>query len=160
MYKVRLRNVYRFNMINVSLALDNLRTIRAAVDRLQDLSLQQSLLDLQGQLLTIQVAVLEQQVENRTLQNELSRLEECRETDRKLERVFGAYMVVDGPRDRRGPYCVSCWDNKQVLQALVDAGDTAVGYCPSCKSEPVVGPIDASRTAARIRATPLMSAAI
>lgn len=127
------------NMLNVTQALERLKSIRVLADRLNDLPLQQELLDLQGQLLTLQVVALEQQIEHRTMQFELARLEECRETQRKLERVFGAYMKVEGPRDRSGPYCVPCWDGKQVLQILVEAG-TAVGYCPSCKSEPDIGP--------------------
>ena len=146
-------------MMNISLALECLKGIRVTADRLNDLSLQQGLLDLQGQLLTLQVSVLEREVENRTLLNELSRLKECRVTDRKLERVFGAYMLVESPRDKRGPYCVSCWDSKQVLQELLDAG-SSVGYCPACKSELVIGPVDASATPARPRLTPLCTAAI
>lgn len=127
-------------MVNVSLAMETLRTIRAAAERLHDMSLQQAVLDLQGQLLSLQVAALEQQVENRSLQIELARVTECRETERKLERVFGAYMLVDGLRDRRGPFCVACWDRRQQLQPLVDT-DRGAGYCPVCKAEPVLGPV-------------------
>jgi hypothetical protein len=146
-------------MIDIALALNSLKALRATAERLQNLPLQQSLLDLQGQLLTLQVSVLEQEVENRTLVNELSRLRECRETERKLERVFGAYMLVESPREKFGPYCVSCWDSKQVLQELVDAGAT-VGYCPSCKSQLVIGPVDASGAGARNRSPSLRNASL
>jgi hypothetical protein len=128
-------------MANLAPALENLRIIRSAAERLQDTPLQQSLLDLQGQLLSLEVAVFEQQVENRALQAEVNRLAECRNIDHKLERCYGAYMLVQGPHDRQGPFCVACWDRRQWLQTLVPTGRN-VGYCPSCKSEPIIGEVD------------------
>ena len=69
-------------MNNIAVALEKLRLIRIAADRVNDLGLQQSLLDLQGQLLAVQVSVLEKEVERRELVNEITRLRECRETER------------------------------------------------------------------------------
>ena len=122
-------------MINFTNALEMLKAIRAASNVSNDSPIKQGLLDLQGQLLNLQVHVLEQQVENRSLQNEVVRLRECLATERNLERVFDAYMLVESSGTRRGPFCASCWNRKQLLQSLVEAGE-GTGYCPACKDKP------------------------
>ena len=122
-------------MINFTTALDLLKALRVNTNHLSDPILKQQLLDLQGHLLNLQVQVLEQQVESRGLQNEVVRLRECLATERRLERVFDAYMVIESPDKRRGPFCAHCWNSKHMLQALVGAED-GFGYCPSCKDKP------------------------
>ena len=96
-------------MINFTSALEMLKTVRNSANHLNDATLKQHLLDLQGHLLNLQVQVLEQQVDNRGLQNEVVRLRECLATERRLERVFDAYMVVESANKKRGPFCVTCW---------------------------------------------------
>lgn len=122
-------------MINFTSALEMLKVVRANTNHLNDLTLKQHLLDLQGHLLNLQVQMLEQQVDHRGLQNEVVRLGECLATERRLERVFDAYMVSESPTKKRGPFCVACWNNKQILQALVQA-EAGLGYCPSCQDMP------------------------
>lgn len=119
-------------MINFTNALEMLKAVRAAASQLNDPTLKQHLLDLQGHLLNLQVQVLEQQVDNRGLQNEVVRLRECLATERRLERVFDAYMVVESATKKRGPFCAACWNKKQMLQALIE-GAGGMGYCASCK---------------------------
>lgn len=121
-------------MINFSNSLELLRSIRTIAQETDNGPMAQGLLDLQGQLLGLQVQVLEQQVEGRALQNETTRLRSCLATARKLERVHDSYFLMQNEADVRGPYCVTCWDRRDVLQALVEAGDNA-GYCPNCKTK-------------------------
>lgn len=128
----------RLAMINFTSALELLRSVRGTARELDNDQISQGLLDLQGLLLMLQVQVLEQQVEARNLQSEATRLRSCLTTARKLERVHDSYFVVNNEADVRGPYCVSCWDRRDVLQALVDANDNA-GYCPNCKSKVKTG---------------------
>ena len=121
-------------MINFTNVLELLRNIRTAAHGVDNGLIEQGLLDLQGQLLTLQILSLEQQVENRSLQMEANRLSQCLATARKLERVYDSYFLINNEVDVRGPYCVSCWDRRDVLQSLVEAGESA-GYCPNCKSK-------------------------
>ncbi|MEP6764244.1 MAG: hypothetical protein ABJB66_08045 [Gemmatimonadaceae bacterium] len=122
-------------MINFTTVLEMLKSVRTSTNHLNDAMLKQNLLDLQGHLLNLQVQMLEQQVDNRGLQNEVVRMRECLATERRLERVFDAYMVVESPTRKRGPFCAVCWNKRQTLQALVEGGE-GLGYCPSCKSKP------------------------
>lgn len=125
-------------MITFTNALELLRNIRTTAQNVDDGSIAQGLLDLQGQLLSLQILALEQQVENRAMLNETIRLQSCLATARKLERVNDSYFLVQNEADIRGPYCVVCWDRRDVLQALVEAGDSA-GYCPNCKTKVKTG---------------------
>lgn len=121
-------------MINFTNALELLRNIRTAAHDVDNGFIEQGLLDLQGRLLALQILALEQQVDNRSLQAETIRLTQCLATARKLERVHDSYFLVNNDVDVRGPYCVSCWDRRDVLQSLVEAGECA-GYCPNCKTK-------------------------
>lgn len=125
-------------MINFTNALDLLRTIRSEAQELDNGTISQGLLDLQGRLLALQIQSLEQQVDNRALQAEAIRLSSCLATARRLERVNECYFLINDEADVRGPYCVSCWDRKDVLQPLVEAGENA-GYCPNCKAKVKTG---------------------
>lgn len=128
-------------MITFTNALELLRSIRTAALDVDSNSIAQGLLDLQGQLLSLQILALEQQVENRALLNETIRLQSCLSTARKLERVNDSYFLVQNEADIRGPYCVVCWDRRDVLQSLVEAGDAA-GYCPNCKTKVKTGTLN------------------
>jgi hypothetical protein len=119
-------------MLSFMEPLESLKGMRTIVDGLNNAPLKQGLLDLQGQLLTLQVQVLEQQVEMAALVAEVTRLRDYRDIDRKLSREYDAYVLVESAKDRRGPFCMHCWNRKQLLQPLVEAG-AGVGYCPSCK---------------------------
>ncbi|MEO7361246.1 MAG: hypothetical protein ABI120_13020 [Gemmatimonadaceae bacterium] len=119
-------------MIHFTYLLDLLRNLRATAQAVGNGSISQGLLDLQGQLLHLQVRVLEQQVQLRLVQDEAARLRGCLTTARRLQRVNEAYFVVKSETDVQGPYCVTCWDRREVLQELVEAGAGA-GYCPNCK---------------------------
>jgi len=123
----------RHDMIQFSNVLDLLRILRGTAQSLGLAPISQGLLDLQGQLLHLQVQVLEQQMETRLMQDEAARLRGCLTTARRLQRVHEAYFVVNSDTDVRGPYCVTCWDRREVLQALVEAEEGA-GYCPNCKA--------------------------
>jgi hypothetical protein len=119
-------------MINFGSALELLRTVRNSANEAGNAPVAQGLLDLQGQLLHLQVQMLEQQFENRSLQNETIRLRTCRLTERKMQRSVEAYVIMDDDSRVRGPYCVGCWETRDVLQELLDAGENS-GYCPRCK---------------------------
>jgi hypothetical protein len=120
-------------MASFSSAFELLQAARTAARELGSASVLQALLDLQGELLQLQVQTLEAQVENRELSNHLTRLRDNFSVQRKLERAADAYMLVESMDDRRGPYCAECWDTRDVLQLLLDAGE-GTAYCPHCKS--------------------------
>ncbi|MDQ6611611.1 MAG: hypothetical protein M3Y64_04185 [Gemmatimonadota bacterium] len=126
-------------MINFTNALELLNRIRASANLSADITLKQHLLDLQGQLLNLQVQMLEQHVENGRLQNEVTRFQECLATERGLKRHFDAYMVTDVCGRLSGPFCASCWASKQRLEPLVEAGN-GLGYCPLCKQTARIAP--------------------
>ena len=135
-------------MIHFSNILDLLRNLRGAAKTSGHEPISQGLLDLQGQLLCLQVQVLEQQVETRLIQAETARLRGCLTTQRRLQRVNEAYFVVMSEADVRGPYCVTCWDRREVLQALVEAEEEA-GYCPNCKVKVRTGRTEAESPKSR-----------
>ena len=55
------------------------------------------------------------------MEDEAARLRGCLTTARRLQRVDDAYLVVNGVADLRGPHRIACWDQREVLQALVEA---------------------------------------
>jgi hypothetical protein len=75
---------------------------------------------------------MEQQIEDQTMQSTLRKLRWSLSIQRKLERRFDAYVLVKSKNDVRGPYCVTCWDVRDMLQDLVEA-DEGRGYCPICR---------------------------
>ena len=135
-------------MIHFSNILDLLRNLRGAAKTCGHQPISQGLLDLQGQLLCLQVQVLEEQVETRLMQAETARLRGCLTTQRRLQRVNEAYFVVMSEADVRGPYCVTCWNRREVLQALVEAEEEA-GYCPNCKVKVRTGRTEAESPKSR-----------
>lgn len=120
-------------MINFSGALDSLRNLRAAAQDAGSVQIEQGLIDLQEWLLNVQIQVLEQQVDARLLQSETHHLRDLLSTARSLERVNEAYYLCNEERVDLGPYCVTCWDRREVLHALVEAGE-GHGYCSHCKA--------------------------
>ena len=120
------------DMINFSNALDSLQHLRGAAQKAGDAQITQGLLDLQGELLGLQVQMLEQQVDARMFQDEAVRLRGLLSTARRLERVNDVYYLLQANGEEFGPYCKFCWDRREMLQTLVDAGEGA-GYCPNCK---------------------------
>ena len=120
------------SMVNFTNTLNSLRNLRVAAQEIGHAEIAQGLLDLQGHLLGLQVQVLERQVEVRLLQTEATRLRGCLTTARQLQRVNDAYYLVKNEEPARGPYCLRCWDRREMLQGLVEV-EEGVGYCPNCK---------------------------
>jgi hypothetical protein len=128
------RSMPHRSTINFSGVLRQLYALRDLARETDNEGLQQGLLDMQGMLLSLQVQALEHQVESRLVQNEAIRLRNCLTMARKMERVEDAYYVVYSGADVRGPFCVTCWDRRDILQGLIEADDE-VGYCPTCKDK-------------------------
>ncbi|MGV3711130.1 MAG: hypothetical protein ACO1Q7_20080 [Gemmatimonas sp.] len=132
--------------INFSPALKQLYALRDLAREAHHDALEQGLLDLQGVLLGLQVQSLEQQVEGRLVHNEAIRLRNCLSMAKKLKRVDDAYYVTHHDGDTRGPYCVTCWERRDILQGLIE-GEDETGYCPNCKDKVQTGRPDAWRGA-------------
>ena len=119
-------------MADYSSAFLLLQASRTAARELGSAPVSQSLLDLQGELLQLQAQELELQLENRSLTTDVTRLRTSLAVQRKLTRALDAYLLVESEEDVRGPYCITCWDSREVLQLLVDAGE-GMAYCRTCQ---------------------------
>ncbi|GEM_PF-2296621 len=120
-------------MANFSSAFELLQAARTAAREHGNAALSQAMLDLQGELLQLQVQTLEDQLEIRELSNHVTRLRANLVVQRKLELAEEAYVLVENSDEVRGPYCATCWDRRDVLQLLLNAGDERA-YCPTCKT--------------------------
>lgn len=120
-------------MVNFSSAFELLQAARTASRELGNAPVSQLLLDLQGQLLQLQVHMLEQQMEGQESAEKVSKLTEHLAVQRKLERAQDAYVLAAGKDDVRGPYCTKCWDSRNALQLLIHAGE-GLGCCPICQT--------------------------
>ena len=120
-------------MVNFTKAFELLRAARSAAGDLGSAPVAQMLLDLQGQLLQLQVHALEQQFEGRALEENIARLRASLRMQRKLERSRDHYLLIEN-NFVRGPFCTTCWDQRDELQLLIDADDNQ-GYCPVCRAK-------------------------
>lgn len=120
-------------MVSFSSAFQLIQSARRAAQDVQSMPLSQLLLDLQGQLLHMQVELLEQQVTMQDLASDANRVRATLSMQRRLERSLESYFLTEGREGVRGPYCVTCWHTRDALQLLIDAADET-GYCPTCQT--------------------------
>lgn len=107
--------------------IDDAKSVAKLIQDVGNIELKQMIVNLQGEIVNLVQ-------ERNELREQVGELENALKIKKSLTFEDNAYWVVKEDKAREGPFCPACWDSKNQLIHLVDAGGSYSPFvCPSCK---------------------------